>query len=64
MDKDCVSIHLLCDWWTVSVSLEFGCGHLRPKENIVTDAVKEPINFMQMIAIEIKLNQIGKLLEY
>ena len=33
---------------------EFGCGYLRLKENIVTDAVKEPSNFMQMIAIEIK----------
>ena len=28
---------------------DFGYGHLRTKENIVTDADKEPSNFMQMI---------------
>ena len=32
---------------------EFGCGHLRPTENIVTDAAKEPGNFMQVIATDI-----------
>ena len=28
-------------------------GYLRPTENIVTDAAKEPGNFMQVIAIDI-----------
>ena len=32
---------------------DFGFGHLRPTENIVTDAAKEPGNFMQVIAIDI-----------
>ena len=48
-------IKTFCSWWFVdSISEEeFGCGHLRPTENIVTDAAKEPGNFMQVIAIDI-----------
>ena len=32
---------------------EYGFVYLRPTENIVTDADKEPGNFMQMITIDI-----------
>ena len=48
-------IKTLCLWSFVdNISAEeFVLGHLRPTENIVTDAAKEPGNFMQVIAIDI-----------
>ena len=51
-----MGIKTRCSWWFVDniSEEEFGFfGHLRPTENIVTDADKEPGNFMQVIAIDI-----------
>ena len=54
MDEKSVLKLLVCGHlWTISVKRSLVFGYLRPTENIVTDAAKEPGNFMQVIAIDI-----------